>query len=46
MQKENLRPQRKIDNNDKITDERYQKIFINDKKSYERYQISKNDKEK
>ena len=32
---------RNIDNNDKKTDEIYQKIFIDDKESYERDQISK-----
>ena len=46
MQQEHLRPHRNIQNNDKQTDERYQKYFIDDKESDERYQISKNDKEK
>ena len=31
MQKENLKPQRNIENNDKISDERYQKKLIYDK---------------
>ena len=31
MQLENLRPERNIDNNDKQTDERYQRNLIDDK---------------
>ena len=38
--------QRSIDINDKKTDERYQKILIDDRESDERDQISKNDEEK
>ena len=45
MKRENLRPQRNIDNNYKQTDEIYQKNFIDEKESDERYQISKNDEE-
>ena len=41
MQRENLRPQRNIENNYKQTDKRYQKHLIYDKKSDERYQIRK-----
>ena len=39
-------PHRNIKNNDKQTDEWCQKHLIDDKESYERYQISKNDEEK
>ena len=46
MQRENLIPQRNIKNNDKKTDEIYQKNLIDDKESDELYQISKNDEEK
>ena len=46
MQKENLIPQINIDNNDKQTDKRYQKLLIDDKESDERDQISKFDEEK
>ena len=45
MQKENMRPQRNIDTNDKLTDERYQKNKIEDKESDEKNQISKIDEE-
>ena len=45
MQQENMRPQRNIDINDKLPDEKYQKK-IDDKKSDEKNQISKIDKEK
>ena len=43
MQLENLRPERKMEHNDKQTDERYQKIFIDDKESDGRDNISKLD---
>ena len=46
VQQENLRPQRNIEINDKQTDERYQEIFIDDKESDEKDQISKNEEEK
>ena len=46
MKKKSLIPQRNIDNNDKQTVERYQKIMIDDKKSDERDQISEFDEEK
>ena len=46
MQREILRPHKNIKKNDKQTDERYQKILIDNKESDERYQISKNDEEK
>ena len=46
IQQEDLRLQRNIDNNDKKTDERYQKKMIDDKESDEIYQISKNYKER
>ena len=46
MQLENLIPMRNIQNNDKQTDERYQKKLIDDKESDERDQISKFDEEK
>ena len=46
MQRENLRPQRNINNNDKKTVERYQKNLIDDKEYDERYQISKNDEDR
>ena len=46
MQLENLRPMINIENNDKETDERYQKKLIDDKESDERDQISKFDEEK
>ena len=46
MQRENLRPQKNIENNDKQTDEGYQKILIDNKEFDERDQISKNDEEK
>ena len=39
-------PQRNIEINDKLTDEKYQILFIYDKESNEKYQISKNDEEK
>ena len=42
MQQENMRPQRNIDINDKLPDEKYQKK-IDDKKSDEKNQISKFD---
>ena len=45
IQLENLRPMRNIENNDKKTDEIYQKILIGDKESDERDQISKSDEE-
>ena len=45
MQQENLRPQRNIYVNDKLTDERYQKNMIDDKESDERDQIIKNNEE-
>ena len=41
-----MRPQRNIEINDKLTDERYQKNKIDDKQSDEKNQISKIDKEK
>ena len=46
MQKENLRPQRNRENNDKQYNKSYQEDLIGDKYSYERDQISKNDEEK
>ena len=46
MKQDHLIPQINIDNNDKQTDKRYQKILIDDKESDERDQISKNDEEK
>ena len=46
MQQENMRPQRNIEINDKLPDERYQKNNIDDKKSDETNQISKIDTEK
>ena len=39
MQQENIRPQRNIDINDRIPDEKYQNNKTNDKKSDERDQI-------
>ena len=46
MQLENLIPQRNIENNEKKYDERYQVNMIDDKESYERYQIDENKEEK
>ena len=46
MQQENMRPQRNIDINDRISDERYQKNKIDDKESDEKNHISKIDEEK
>ena len=46
MKLENLRPQIKIGNNDKQSDEIYQINIIYDKEYDERDQISKNDEEK
>ena len=46
MQQENMRPQRNIEINNKIPDERYQKNKIDDKETDERNQISKIDTEK
>ena len=46
MQREKLRPQKNIEINDKRTDERFQKKWINDKAYDEEDQISKNDEEK
>ena len=46
MQLKHLRRMRNLDNNDKQTDERYQKFFMNDKECDERYQISTFDEEK
>ena len=46
MQLENLRPHINIENNDKQYDEMYQINMIDDKKSDERDQISKNYEEK
>ena len=43
MQLENLRPDRNMEHNDKQTDERYQKFFIDDKESNGRDNISKLD---
>ena len=45
-QQENLRPHINIENNEKQTYERYQKILIDGKESDERYQTSKNYEEK
>ena len=45
MQQTKLGPQRNIENNDKKTDKRYQKILIDNIESDERYQISKNNEE-
>ena len=41
MQQYNQRPQRKIEINDKLTDERYKNKLIDDKESDKKYQISK-----
>ena len=46
MQQDNMRPQRNIDINDKIPDEKYQKNKIDDKKSDERNQIREIDENK
>ena len=46
MQQYNQRPQRKIEINDKLTDERYKKKLIDDKESDKKYQISKEYEEK
>ena len=46
MQLENLKTDRNIENNDKQTDGRYQKISIVDKESDEIDQISKNRRRK
>ena len=46
IQRENLIPQRNIENNYKQADEIYQKQLIDEKESDERDQISKNDEEK
>ena len=46
MQQENMIPQRNIDINDKLTDERYHKNKIYNKESGEKKQISKVDKKK
>ena len=46
MQEENMRPQRSIEINDKLTGERYQKNKLDDKESDEENQISKIDEEK
>ena len=46
MQQENMRPQRNIEINDRIPDEKYQNNKINDKKYNERDQIGKIDKKK
>ena len=45
MQQDNVRPQRNIDINDKLTDERYQKNKIDDKASYGKNLNSKIDEE-
>ena len=46
MQQENLRPQKNRQNNDKQTDEIYQKFLIDDKESDEIDQISKYNEER
>ena len=46
MQKENLIPQINIENNDRKTDEIYQKNLIDDKESDEKSEISRIDEEK
>ena len=46
MQQENLRPRINIYNNDKQSDEIYQKNLIDDKESDKRYQIRTNNEEK
>ena len=46
MQLENLIPMRNIQNNDKQTDEIYQKLLIDDKESDKGDQISKSMKKK
>ena len=46
MQQENMIPQRNIEINDKLTDERYHKNKIYNKESGEKNQISKVDKKK
>ena len=46
MQQENMIPQRNIEINDKLTDERYHKNKIYNKESGEKNQISKVDEEK
>ena len=46
LQQENVRPQRNIDTNDIIPDEKYQNNKIDDKKYDVRYQIGKIDREK
>ena len=46
MQQENMRPQRNIEINDKLPDEKYQKKKIDDRKSDENNLIGKIDEKK
>ena len=46
MQQENMRPQKNIEINDKLPDEKYQNNKIDDKKYDERNQIVKIDEKK